>query len=129
MSEPEMTDRERRKRSKEVYETVLRCVDFNSGHKQPPLAKRSAIIQSVHTSGHGRYSLEETHRAIQAARSNGDLWQVEDDEGDARLGIDDPETLREKIETNLSRVENPRRDVIGLANQRIQHLRDDGGDT
>ena len=120
----DQTEVERRKRSKEVYEAVIRCVDYNSGRMQPPLAKQSSVIGSLHAAGYGRYGLEELHRAITAARRNGDLFRVEDDRGDVRLGIDDAETLLEKIESNRSRRESPRRDVIGLANQRIQYLRE-----
>lgn len=119
----EPRERERRKRSKEVYEAVIRAVDYNSGRKQPPLAKQSSVIGTLHASGYGRFGLEEVHKAITAARRNGDLFRAEDARGDVRLGINDRWKLREKIESNLSRVEDPRDDVIGLANQRIQQLR------
>jgi hypothetical protein len=120
------TEAERRKRSKEVYEGLIRAVDHNSGRKQPPLAKKTSVIGTLHGAGYGRFGLEELHKAITAARRNGDLFRAEDDRGDLRLGIDDDETLVEKVESNLSCCDDPRRDVIGIANRRIQHLRGDG---
>jgi len=124
------TEAERRKRSKEVYEGLIRAVDHNSGRKQPPLAKKTSVIGTLHGAGYGRFGLEELHKAITAARRNGDLFRAEDDRGDLRLGIDDDETLVEKVQTNFSRVDKSHRrdDVIGLANRRIQKLRgeDDG---
>ncbi|PCR89296.1 hypothetical protein [Natrinema ejinorense] len=123
--EHDQTEAQWRKRSKEVYEALIRAVDHNSGHCQPPLAKKSSVIGTLHGAGYGRYGLEELRKAIRAACRNGDLFEVEDDEGRTRLGINDRWKLREKIETNLSRVDEPRADVIGLANQRIQQLRGD----
>ncbi|WP_222912687.1 hypothetical protein [Natrinema sp. SYSU A 869] len=117
------TEAERRKRTKEVYEKTIRAVNFNSGHRQPPLASKPSVVGTLNRSGCG---LEEIHRVITAARRNGDLFQVEDDEGCTRLGVDNAETLVEKVETNRSWCDDSRRDVIGLANQRIQYLR--GGD-
>ncbi|WP_137288857.1 hypothetical protein [Natronorubrum halophilum] len=119
----QQSEAERRKRAKEVYEKIIRVVDLNSGHKQPPLASKPSVVGNRCRSG---YSLEEISRAITAARSNGDLFQVEDDEGRVRLGIDDDEVLLEKIETYLSRADDPREDLIGLANKRIQFLRKQG---
>ena len=119
------SDSERRKRSKKVYEAVIRTVDYNSGRAQPPLAKQSSVIGTLHAAGYGSYGLEEIHRAITAACSNGDLFRVTDDRGDVRLGIDDEERLVEKVESNRSTAESHRRDVIGLANKRIQQLRGD----
>ncbi|WP_265109198.1 hypothetical protein [Halosolutus halophilus] len=124
----DQTEVERRKRTKQVYEAVLRAVDYNSGHRQPPLAKQSSVIQTLHAAGYGHYGLEELHRAITAALSNGDLFRARDDKDDVRLGINDAEKLLEKIETNRSRCESLQRDVIGLANQRIQKLRGDRDD-
>ncbi|WP_436344516.1 hypothetical protein [Natronorubrum sp. FCH18a] len=120
------TEAERRKRTKEVYETVVRVIDYNSGRKQPPLASKPSVVGSLCRSG---YSLEEISRAITAARRNGDLFQTDDAEGCIRLGINDATKLLEKIETNRSHCDDPRRDVIGIANQRIQYLRKqvDGG--
>lgn len=122
---PDLTESERRKRTKEVYERAISAVDHNSGHIQPPLASKPSVIGTLQRAGYG---LEETHRALTAARRNGDLFQAQDREGRTRIGIDDPDTLLEKIETNRLRAENPRRDVIGIANQRIQHLRGDNSD-
>ena len=117
------TEAERRKRTKEVYEALIRAVDHNSGHRQPPLAKQSSVIGTLHTAGYGRYGLEELHKAITAARRNGDLFRDEDAEGRTYLGINDRWKLRKKIESNLSRGDGSRDDLIGLANQRIQQLR------
>ncbi|GAA1280361.1 MULTISPECIES: hypothetical protein [Actinomycetes] len=124
----EMSEAERRKRSKGVYEAVIRAVDFQSGHMQPPLAKQTSVIGTLHAAGYGSYSLEEAHRAITASVANGDLVRTKDSDGTVRLGLADPEKLAEKIETNLSRVEEPRRDIIGLANRQIQQLRSDDND-
>ncbi|QLG47913.1 hypothetical protein [Natrinema halophilum] len=121
----EQTEAERRKRTKEVYEALIRAVDYNSGHMQPPLAKQTSVIGTLHGAGYGRFGLDELHKAITAARRNGDLFRATDDEGDTRLGINNAERLLEKIETNRSRVDEPRRDVIGLANRRRQQLRGD----
>ena len=121
----EKTESERRKRSKEVYEAVIRAVDYNSGHRQPPLAKQTSVIGTLHAAGYGRIGLEELHKAITAALRNGDLFRDTDGEGNTRLGINDAEKLLEKVETNLSRCESPRKDVIGLANKRVQTLRGD----
>jgi len=117
------TEAERRKRSKEVYEGLIRAVDHNSGRKQPPLAKKTSVIGTLHGAGYGRFGLEELHKAITAACRNGDLFRAEDDRGDLRLGINDAEILLEKVESNLSCCDDPRRDVIGIANRRIQKLR------
>lgn len=119
----DQAEAERRKRSKEVYETLVRAVDFNSGRMQPPLASKPSVVGTL---CRGDYSLEEIHTAIRAARSNGDLFQTTDDaEGRTRLGIDDADTLAEKTGTYFSRIEASRRraDVIGLANKRVQYLR------
>ncbi|GAB3669506.1 hypothetical protein [Halopiger thermotolerans] len=121
----DLTESERRKRTKEVYERAIRATDFNSGHMQPPLASKPSVIGTLQRAGYG---LEEIHRALTAARRNGDLFEAEDREGRKRIGIDDAEVLLEKIETNRSRAENPRRDVIGIANQRIQYLRGETDD-
>ncbi|WP_254768212.1 hypothetical protein [Salinilacihabitans rarus] len=119
------TDAERRKRSKEVYEAVIRAVDFNSGRMQPPLASQPSVIGTLYR---GRYGLDEVHRAITAARANGDLVRVRDAEGRVRLGIDDRWRLREKIDSYRRTVDGPRRDLIGLANRRVQQLRERGED-
>ena len=129
--EPEFeTEAERRKRSKKAYEAVVRCVDLNSGHKQPPLAKWPSVLGSLHGGGYGRYGLDELYRARNAARANGDLFVARDAAGDRRVGIDDEQRLLEKIATHVSAVDEPRRreDVIGLANERIQTLRERGRD-
>lgn len=120
----QLTDQERRSRSKDCYEAVIRVVDYQSGHMQPPLAKQSSVLGTMHAS-HGIYSLEEIHSAIVAGLANGDLIRVEDAEGVTRLGIADETKLREKIESNLSRMEDPRKDVIGLTNRCVQQLRGD----
>lgn len=122
------TDAERRKRAKKVYETVVSAVDKNSGNMQPPLAKRTSVLASLHQDGNGRYSLEEISRAITAACANDDLFRAEDADGDTRLGINDEQRLIEKIASYSSWVDDDRRrqDLIGLANQRVQQLR--GGD-
>ncbi len=122
----ELSDAARRKRSKEVYEAVVRAVDYNSGRMQPPLASQPSVIQTLHSSGHGRYGLEEVHRAITAACANGDLFRTTDREGRVRLGIDDEQKLVEKVAAYFSWVDKDRRrkDVIGLANARIQQLRE-----
>ncbi|QCC60733.1 hypothetical protein NP511_01970 [Natrinema thermotolerans] len=117
------TEAERRKRSKEVYEALVRAVDYNSGRKQPPLAKKTSVIGTLHGAGYGRFGLEELDKAITAACRNGDLFRAEDGNGDVRLGINDRWKLREKIESNLSCVEEPRDDVIGLANAQVEKLR------
>ncbi|UHQ97938.1 hypothetical protein HYG81_18575 [Natrinema zhouii] len=39
------------------------------------------------------------------------------------VGINNRWKPREKIESNLSRVDDPREEVIGLANDRVQQLR------
>jgi hypothetical protein len=126
----DQTEAERRKRTKEVYEGLISAVDHNSGNQQPPLAKQSSVIGTLHTAGYGRFGLDELHKAITAARRNGDLFQAKGSEGRIWLGIDDDETLVEKVQTNFSRVDKSHRrdDVIGLANRRIQKLRgeDDG---
>jgi|GEM_PF-483321 len=122
----ETTPREQRKRNKDVYEAVVRAVDYNSGRKQPPLAKQSSVIQTLHGAGYGRYGLEELHKAITAARRNGDLFRAKDERGDVRLGINEAEALVEKIESNLEHANSVNGDVIGLANARVQELRGDG---
>ena len=116
------TEAERRKRSKKAYEAAVRVADYNSGHLQPPLASKPSVIGTLNRAGYG---LEEIHRALTAARRNGDLFQAEDRDGRTRIGIDDEETLLEKNRTYFSRVEKDRRreDVIGIANQRVQYLR------
>ncbi|QLK25432.1 hypothetical protein HYG81_15280 [Natrinema zhouii] len=114
------TEAERRKRSKEVYERAIRAVDFNSGHRQPPLASKPSVVGTLNRAG---YNLEEIHRAFAAAQGNGDLFQTTDDEGRTWIGINDRWKLREKIESNLSRVDDPREEPIGLANDRVQQLR------
>ena len=118
-----MTEAQRRKRSKDIYETVIRTVDFNSGRAQPPLAKQSSVIGSLHSAGYGSYGLDSLHDAIVAAAANGDLFRAKDAHGDPRLGINDEQKLIEKIESNLSYDDDPRTDVIGLANRRIAFLR------
>lgn len=119
-----MTSAQQRKRNKEVYEAVIRAVDHNSGHKQPPLAKKTSVIGTLHAAGYGRFGLEELHKAITAARRNGDLFRAEDGEGDLRLGINDAETLVEKNRTYFSRVEKPQRraDIVALANNQLGRL-------
>ncbi|SEW10558.1 hypothetical protein [Natrinema salifodinae] len=119
------TEAERRKRTKEVYGALIRAVDHNSGRKQPPLAKKTSVIGTLHAAGHGRYGLEELHKAITAACRNGDLFRAEDDQGDLRLGINDAEKLDKKNRTYFSRVDEPQRrsDVVGIANKRVQKLR------
>ncbi|WP_226040865.1 hypothetical protein [Natrinema sp. DC36] len=114
------TEAERRKRSKEVYERAISAVDHNSGNKQPPLASKPSVVGTLNQAGFG---IEEIHRAFTAARRNDDLFQTKDDEGRTWIGINDRWKLREKIESNLSRVDDPREEVIGLANDRVQKLR------
>ncbi|AHG00900.1 hypothetical protein HALLA_11990 [Halostagnicola larsenii XH-48] len=112
---------ERRKESKAIYEEVIRVVDYQSGHIQPPLASKPSVLGIL---SRGRYGLDKISRAIVAARSNGDLFVVTDPTGRQRIGINDREILREKIAQHLSRTDDPRKDVIGLANDRIQKLRE-----
>lgn len=77
----------------------------------------------VGTLNQAGYGLEEIYRAFAAARGNGDLFQITDDDGRTWIGINNRWKLREKIESNLSRVDDPREEVIGLANDRVQQLR------
>lgn len=123
------TDAERRERSKDVYETVVGAVEHNSGTMQPPLAKKASVIGTVHRSRNARYDLDEINSAIRAALSNGDLFEVEDGRGDKRLGINDAERLVGKISSYVSWVNEGQRrnDIIGLANARVQYLRNQGG--
>ncbi|ELZ12480.1 hypothetical protein C478_10401 [Natrinema thermotolerans DSM 11552] len=116
------TEAERRKRSKEVYEALVRAVDYNSGRKQPPLAKKTSVIGTLHGAGYGRFGLEELDKAITAACRNGDLFRAKDADGDVRLGINDAEKLLEKVESNLSCCNNPRGDIIELANRQLGKL-------
>lgn len=124
------SDAEQRKRAKKIYETVVSAVDKNSGNMQPPLTKRTSILASLHQDGNGRYSLEEIDRAICAACANGDLIRIKDTDGDVRIGIDDERRLVEKIASYASWVDDDRRrqDLIGLANQRVQQLRERDAD-
>lgn len=118
------SEADRRKRSKKVYEALIRCVDHNSGRVQPPLAKHTSVLQTLHGAGYGRYGLEEIDRALTAARANGDLFVVADAEGDVWVGLNDRWRLREKIDSHTRAIDEPRRDLIGLANQRVQQLRE-----
>lgn len=120
-----MTEAQRRKRSKDVYEAVIRTVDFNSGRVQPPLAKQSSVIGSLHAAGYRSYGLDSLHSTIVACCESGDLFGAKDATGDPRLGINNEQRLVEKIESNLSYDNDPRTDMIGLANQRIAFLRGD----
>ncbi|WP_254768959.1 hypothetical protein [Salinilacihabitans rarus] len=58
------------------------------------------------------------------ARANGGLVRVRGAEGRVRLEIDDRWRLREKIDSYRRTVDSPRRDLIGLANRRVQQLRE-----
>lgn len=117
---PEQTEAERRKEAKDVYESVIRTVDLNSGHRQPPLAKESSVLATL---CNGRHSLDNINRAITAARANGDLFVAKTRDGTRYFGIDDEQQLVEKIGSHFSRVEDRREDIVGLANRRVQELR------
>lgn len=95
------TEVERRKRSKEVYKALVRAVDYQSGRNQPPLAKKTSVIQILHGAGYGCYGLKELHRKIHAARRNSDLFQVEDERGNLRLGVNNADALAEKVGSHI----------------------------
>ena len=118
----QQSEAERRKRTKEVYERLLRTVDHNSGNAMPPLASKPSTIGTLHRAGCG---LDEIYRAMTAARANGDLFEATDADGRKRLGINDGQRLLEKIETYCKTRDDLRRDVIGLASKRRQQLRSD----
>lgn len=124
----DQTEAERRKRTREVYQALNLAVNNNSGHKQLSPAKQSSVIQTVLGTCYGHYGLNWLHKAITAVRRNSDLFQDEDSEGRTRLRTDNTERLIKKVETNPSRCDDPRWDVIGIANQRIQYLRGDHDD-
>lgn len=127
MSQPtptQMTNADNSITETDVYESVIQTVDYNSGRVQPPLASKPSIVGTLKRGG---YNYEEISRAITVARRNGDLFQAE--VGDRkRLGIDDVETLREKIGSCLEYHDEPPREIIGVANARIQHLKQGDGD-
>lgn len=57
--------------SADDYQTVLRIVDHNTGHKQPPMASRSSILQTaVDSAG---LDSQTVHAKLGAAEQNGDL--------------------------------------------------------
>ncbi|MFU8869307.1 hypothetical protein [Natronococcus sp.] len=142
-----LTEAQRRKRSKEVYDRVVSTVDKNSGGPQPPLAKQSSIFGSLHTAGYGPYGHDSIHNAMIAACSNGDLIRGKDRRGNPRLGINDGATLAEKLDSYLSGRDSSREDLvvlgieayvrvadepdselIGRANERLAQLRGDQDD-
>lgn len=118
-----MTDAQRRKQSKAVYQSVLRTVDLNTGRMQPPLAKQSSVFGHLHAAGYGDYTHDEVHNAIVAACARGDLFRAKDDRERTYLGINDAAQLVEKIESNLEHAPSVNADVIGMANKRIATLR------
>ena len=79
-------ERDDRQRRKARYESVLACVEKNTG--RPGRPQRAGIEPArvvMHLAAHGRYDHDAVRRSIQAARSNDDLLKWTDGEGTARL--------------------------------------------
>jgi hypothetical protein len=119
---PHETDADDSITETEVYQSVIRVVDYNSGRVQPPLASKPSIVGTLKRGG---YAFEDISHAITIARRNGELFQTTDSDGRRRLGIDDIQTLRDKIGSCLEYRDDPPREIIALANQRIAELKED----
>lgn len=114
---PEYDEEEERAPAKEVYHTLLRTLEYNTGGRQPPLHRQAPLRQMV---GRERYKPEWVKNAVEKARQNEEIFRWRDDEGTAYLGLDDPDVLREKVASYAQRRDEPRKDLISVANQRIE---------
>lgn len=104
-----------------VYEKVVNRLYYNTGGAQPPLATRATIRRGVVFSGEG-LPVKAVNNALQKTRQDGKIFRWKHpNEGRHYLGIDDPEILREKVASYAERISTPRTDLIGVANQRIDH--------
>lgn len=116
-SEPDPDD------AREVYEKLLARLDYNTGGYQPPLAPQPSIFHGTFLSGFQAASVE---KALTKVRTDGHIFRWEHPEEETYyLGIDDVETLRRKTANYCERRDDPRTDLIGVANQRIGHLEDE----
>ncbi|NUC71691.1 winged helix-turn-helix transcriptional regulator [Haloterrigena sp. SYSU A558-1] len=106
---------------------IYKTLEADGSLSQSQLAEATALTpRTIREAG---TSLEEIHKAITAARRNGDLVQITDSTGRRRFGINDAESLLEKIESHSSVAECPNRELIGIANARRQQLyNSNGGD-
>lgn len=108
------------------YESVRSRVEHNTGGYQPPIAPKPSITAGVVRCGHQPDAVES---AISKLCQDGDLFRWRDSrDGTLYLGIDDIETLRAKISSYATRRDDPRQDLIGIANQRTDYLLADGED-
>lgn len=116
-------DDEDRPPAKEVYQSVLGSLDNNTGGRQPPIHRQPPLRHMVNRGKWG-YNPKRVKKAVEKAIQNGDVFRWEHPNGDVYLGLDDVEKLREKVASYAERREDPRTDLISVANQRIQYLKD-----
>lgn len=106
--------------TKEVYESVLGHLRHNTGGYQPPLHRQAPHRCAICDRG---YKPEWVDNAINRARTNGDIFRWKDPrDGKMYLGLDDADELRERVASYAQRRSEPRKDLISVANQRIQYL-------
>lgn len=104
---------------KEIYEFFVGVLDHNTGGYQPPIHRQAPLRQMV---CRDRYDPKRVKHAVEKARQNGDVFRWRSDDGTAYLGVDDAETLREKLTSYAERRDEPDTAMISVCNQRIDHL-------
>jgi hypothetical protein len=131
----------------DAYASLLRVVDEHTGPADgddgvdmPPAAKIGVVAGRFVATRHDppeKWDISEFDSRKQAARSNGDLVQHRDADGNIRLALTDPDSLadlaRRGVEADaetwlrdwvadLAGQDNPNRDLIGALNAAISEV-------
>lgn len=119
---------------RDVYTTVIKRVEHNTGGYQPPLATEASIQGGVYRSysTHDDVTPQTVHSCLMKACQDGRLfrWRDETDPdatGDSDtvyVGLDEIDALRQRIASYVDRRDDPNTRLIAVANQRIAHLQD-----
>lgn len=93
---------------------LVRRLDYNTGGRQPPVTREASIRAALCR----RKKPSRVDAEIKTARDNDRIFRYNYN-GTAYLGLDDVDALRSKIESYVERREDPRTDLIGIANEWI----------
>lgn len=118
-ADADATSQEQEASPKEIYEHLLAVLDHNTGGYQPPIHRQAPLRQMVNR---GRCDPKRVKHAVEKARQNGDVFRWRSDDGTAYLGIDNADELRGKLSGYAESRDEPRKDLIAVANQRVEHL-------
>lgn len=106
-----------------VHDSLVSRVAHNTGGYQPPLIAKATVFGALCRDN----CAPKVARAVaRKAEEDGDIFRWTDEEtGRVYYGLDDIEALRDRIASHVEAAGGTNYDLIGIANRRIDHLKDD----